>query len=613
LNPLSDLHQDILSDCSFVLSLLSISELGLARKLIENVTIFENGTAKVRLLIDGCWRETGITTKLPHFKQDEDRYLFVHSTRSDSLLWPALLEKAYVTSFEGHYSFDGSNMANDTYVLTGWLPEILLMDQEIQLRLSEFMKSKMAGSLMIGLGTGRIASTLEGTLGIISNHDYVLSDYDIHDGSYTLTNPWAFREKDNKKFKRLLKIDRRLLRHFKFLYLNWKPSHANESKIFFVTSPSALPTEFLGDKSQFHLRNGSAKLTKVWIFVEKFQEAKSEFCVSVWRDAKHTIFTSNQYECVLGGKFVNSKHHLIKLEMEPEQNYILTVVSRDQKSSKFAITVYHDSENITFARAKSSCNYRFPTITGYWGQGTSGGNWLNETFINNPQYDLVINMKTRFEVALCCVNRKVDVNLHMLHCNPKESGKKVRKLDQSKLMFSEKYTQRLFHHVIEDLEPGNYKLLASTYNPREEGEFKLMIAYNGDKAVEVNPTPQALGTFMKETSFEWNISNRKKLEIVTLHSQTEVTFHLRLGLHDAQQANNYRPAIRASVFDSLTRQPIIVTNEWSDSVYGIFLDCCLPELDRPYILLVERFETGEGICRVSAGSSHRLEIQELIN
>lgn len=607
---LADLYQDILSDCSFVLSLLSLSELGLTQKVRDLVSIFENETAKVRLFVNGCWREVVITTKLPIFEFEKDRSLFVRSATRNSLLWPALIEKAYVTYFDGHYAFGGSNMANDTFMLTGWLPEIRLITQTSQDTISELWNGKVSGNLLIGLGTGTISRALEDSLGIISNHDYVLGDYDKTLDSYTLINPWAFRDERDLKCQRVVRLDGSTFRNFKFLYLNWKPRHKYEVKLFCVSSPSHWPNTFLGDKPQFHLCNRTNETNEIVILVEKFQECKADFNVSVWEGAKHIIYTTDRYHLAAGGKFVNSKHHLIRLEMAPNVDYILSIVSKDEKASKFAITIHHDISELLFLKAKSGYDFTLPLISGNWGQGSSGGNWLYETFINNPQYDFEIEKETPFLVVLGCNKENIDVNVHLIHCSRNEKGTAIRRFDPARLLFNEKYLGQLFIQQVAKLDPGCYKVVVSTYNRGELDGFKLLLAHNGSKASEVIPTPRALGTFIKDSSFEWRTSNRHKLEILTLHKKTEITFHLRLGESDDLQMNNYRPAIRASIFDEFTREPVVITSKWNDSVYGAFLDCCLPELDRSYILLVERFETGEGFCRISTGSSHRIDIRE---
>ncbi|KAM9921150.1 hypothetical protein OXX80_012259 [Metschnikowia pulcherrima] len=606
---LLDLYQDVLPDCSLVSSLISISELGSALQLRSLVTIFDNETAKVRLFINGAWREVGITTKLPMFKDNTQRSLFVQSFSDSALLWPALIEKAYVTTFKEHYSFGGSNMANDTYMLTGWLPEILLMSQVDERSLAKLLEEKSSGNAMVGLGTGPITPSAEEALGLISNHDYVLSRSNGN-SMYELTNPWLHRHSQDGKFKRSRIIDRTLFRQFKYVYINWKPRHKHETKTFFVHPPSQWPVNYLGDKPQFTFRNTSDRIQNVIILVEQFQDSQNEFCVSLWSGARTTIYTPDEFHCVSGGKFVNASHCLIRVNLDPKKDYLVSVVAKHKNTVKFALSIHHDVEDFCVVKAKSVYTFMHPVIRGMWGPATSGGNWTNETFICNPQYDLTVNATTKFMIVFACEQEGLDVNVHLLHCSPEDRGMRLRSFDRSRLIFTEKYTRQLSHRLIESLDSGHYKVIVSTYNRGDFSKFKLLLAYSEKGALEVTQTFQSLGTFVQNTVLEWKTSNRKKLTIATSHDMTDVTFHMCSGKTDAQQTSNYRPAMRASVFDALTREPIIINSKWSDSIYGVFLDCCLPFSDRSYILLIERFETGEGFCRVAAGSSHQISLRE---
>lgn len=82
----------------------------------------------VRLNFNGTYRRVEIDDRLPVSKTS--RVLHVIDRRNPGLLWPALLEKAYL-KVRGSYDFPGSNSGTDLWILSGWIPEQIFLQRQV--------------------------------------------------------------------------------------------------------------------------------------------------------------------------------------------------------------------------------------------------------------------------------------------------------------------------------------------------------------------------------------------------------------------------------------------------------------------------------------------------
>lgn len=88
--------------------------------------VSSSGKYILKLYFNGCFRRVTIDERLP--SSITDRTLYVVDRLNPQLIWPALLEKAYL-KIRGGYDFPGSNSGTDLWVLTGWIPEQMFLQR----------------------------------------------------------------------------------------------------------------------------------------------------------------------------------------------------------------------------------------------------------------------------------------------------------------------------------------------------------------------------------------------------------------------------------------------------------------------------------------------------
>ncbi|KAF1362523.1 cysteine proteinase [Lizonia empirigonia] len=201
-----DLVQDAASDCSVVASLcagVARAERGHDQMLQDKLYPFDkhlgkpvpstNGKYVVRLNFNGCWRKVVIDDRLP--VSSTHRLLHVTDRRNPALLWPALLEKAYL-KVRGGYDFPGSNSCSDLWTFTGWVPEQVFL-QETDTIPDQLWKriynAFLYGDVLVTAGTGKMSTRQERELGLEGQHSYVVLDMKEteHDRLLLIKNPWV--------------------------------------------------------------------------------------------------------------------------------------------------------------------------------------------------------------------------------------------------------------------------------------------------------------------------------------------------------------------------------------------------------------------------------------
>ncbi len=155
--------------------------------------VSESGKYTFRMFFNGCWRQVVIDDRLP--SSSSDRTIYVVDKRNPLLIWPALVEKAYL-KIRGGYDFPGSNSGTDLYTLTGWIPEQIFLqtdDTDLDEIWSRIKTAYDAGDSFVTLGTGNISPEEQETLGLVKEHDYAILDMKVESGSrqFLVKNPWV--------------------------------------------------------------------------------------------------------------------------------------------------------------------------------------------------------------------------------------------------------------------------------------------------------------------------------------------------------------------------------------------------------------------------------------
>lgn len=614
---LPSLYQDLLSNCSFVSSFLSLVQCGQAQPLLELVAPREPSTNYlVCLNFNGCRRLVRVDNTLPIIQNNRTRNLIISSSSNPKLLWPALIEKAFLKVMGNGYNFQGSNMAVDTYMLVGWLPEIeKLNNGKLPANFKKLWKFHKQGFISLGLGTGKLSAELSHKFNLVSSHDYLIHDFDEATNIITLKNPWI---ENNDEQKRLVSLNEFNLNFLTYFYMCWDPKKLFKfsHQVNFVFPKLDPITYQWFKKPQFSLQNNTSQTQEVWVFLERHLPTKLEtesIKIEVFQTTSgEKVMVPNQYLLLGETEYTNSRLVLLKVKLEPSTSY--TVVVTGPSLSSFSLSIFHNiSDDFKLTRSKNLYPQSLPIIQDGWIGPRNGGNWSLTSFLDNPQYEVEIkNDPTNLQMILMSENHDKQVNLHLFYSDTK--GVSVRNFDKSKLLFNENYTPEFHFHTIHDLRPGVYKLILSSYNKEIEGNFSLVTYHDSSPDnIKITPLSTSLGLFLNKTKFLWDNLNRKKVYFQTESFNSKITFHLKFSNDEnskGDSSSDYRPALRGSLFNADTQQPVQINEKWNDCPFGIYVDCIL-ENPSTYILLIERFESGVGYCTVDVGCDKKFTLKDI--
>ncbi|KAG0314384.1 calpain 7 [Dissophora globulifera] len=207
---------------------------------------------------------------------------------------------------------------------------------------------------------------------------------------------------------------------------------------------------------------------------------------------------------MIKGLYVNSLHILVRFQVPPGQNeYSIVPSQRDKtRDSYFTLRAYAACE---FELREMPTKYAVEKkIAGRWTEETAGGSSYNAGFLNNPQYKLVVPVLPAPQTTtsvLFMLESEEDFATHVQLVN--SQGKRVSCVWTKDIVVqSGEYRHGFCYCEANDLRPGQYTVVVSTFHPGQIGKFKLTMQSHLE--LSLTPIPvEGAGMFKKILKGEW--------------------------------------------------------------------------------------------------------------
>ncbi|KAI1310984.1 PALB protein [Xylaria venustula] len=518
-----DLVQDITTDCSVVASLCaSMKHLRPGPNSILPALMFPlstedgrpgvsaNGRYVFRMFFNGCFRKVVVDDRLP--VSSNERTLYVVDRQNPSLVWPALVEKAYL-KIRGGYDFPGSNSGTDLSILMGWIPQQLFLQSDELDWNNTWQRIKKAydfGDVIITLGTGRLSRDEEETLGLAGEHDYAVLDMSETPESRMLLvkNPWhdglvwkgvgsASSKTQDTAGDRPVKLKPGsfwisfddVTQNFESLYLNWNPSlfTNRQDHHFNWQLPEANMAGSFAHNPQYSLTAESDG--QVWILLSRhFQDEELEISrrpnttmaavsnmlgfMSIY------IFENNGRRVQLGdksiyrGPFVDSPQTLAPFEAKKGVSYTVVVAAQELPLPNYSFTLsFFSRTTLDVAPALHDLKH-YTELHNRWTHRTSGGNSGSPLFYTNPQFSITLPLAGPLSILLSTVKEDIPVHIDLVWAN----GQRVTAITVRDLVTtSGDYRRGCALASIPSVDAGTYTIVCSTFETGQIGDFTLRI------------------------------------------------------------------------------------------------------------------------------------------
>lgn len=375
------------------------------------------------------------------------------------------------------------------------------------------------GDVLVTMGTGRLTESEEEGMGLAGEHDYAVIDMQEVGGQRLLLikNPWskasvwkgstAYTQSVGNRYcvNTANETDATVARRqalmpgtfwmdlndafqsFESMYFNWNPAlFSCREDIHFAWDllTARSPPGSFGSNPQYEIRTSAGGV--VWLLLSR--HFKSRHTVSAGQeigeaDANHGFISLYAYNndgervfksdnALVRGHYVDSPNTLLKVELPTTSACTIVVSEQALPRSTFNFTLSaFANEQLTLRQAREKYLHRL-TQYGAWTMSSSGGNAITSTYALNPSFSIQFMAISNVALLLEAEDEEFPVHVKLVWAQ----GNSVGSITTRDIVGdSGEYTKGYAFAEMEDVNPGTYTIVCSTFDRGQLGKFRLNV------------------------------------------------------------------------------------------------------------------------------------------
>jgi calpain-7 len=428
------------------------------------------------------------------------------------------------------------------------------------------------GDVMVTLGTGRLASLEEESLGLVGEHDYAVLELDVTAGTRRLLvkNPWCdglvWKGLGSSSLKETqlpeslacskpasvpntqnttgtfwISIED-VAQNFESMYLNWNPalfSHRQDHH-FSWEVPNLDMASSLAHNPQYSLVPENDG--EIWILLSRhFADAELDIAkaraaslaavskrlgfmsISIFENRGKRVQVRSGY--IYQGPYVDSPQNLAKYQVKKGRPYTVVLAYQDLPLPNYTLTFsFFSQAPLVIKTAEENMTYH-RELTGAWTRRTAGGNAASPEYYLNPQFSITVSHATPLSILLSTRNPDVPVHVDVVWAY----GHRVNSITLKDIVGSSgDYCRGCAIAEIPSADAGTFTVVCSTFEAGQLGDFCLRVGSMVPCIIQpikaeaagrlCTPLPQLESGFREKLRLSIGVDRLTKVSVVARHT-----------------------------------------------------------------------------------------------